>query len=277
VQQLTRNEGSGTNEADDHGPSWSPDGTAIAFTSTRDHRGDGFESNELYVMESDGSGHTRLTDNALGEGGPRWSPDGERIAFVRRGAPRRDRIEAALVARDGTGMRTLVENGELILSVDWSPDGSRIAFTSCPGAFGGREIWVSGADGRGARQLTDSVGRNSDPVWSPDGSRIAFVSERDRNGRCFFHDLHRIQRRDLRHERGRLGGDAPDRRSRADESPAWSPDGERIAFAGLRDVVGDVDEEDFEIYVMDADGENLRPLTDNRAWDVEPDWGRPRA
>jgi TolB protein len=56
VRQLTRNESQGENEADDGSPSWSPDGRRIAFTSTSDHEGDGFDSEELYVMEADGAG-----------------------------------------------------------------------------------------------------------------------------------------------------------------------------------------------------------------------------
>src|SRR6266508_4827005 len=62
----------GENEADDGSPSWSPDGRRIAFTSTRDHEGDGFDSEELYVMGADGDRQTRLTENESGEGGPSW-------------------------------------------------------------------------------------------------------------------------------------------------------------------------------------------------------------
>src|SRR5215216_2167391 len=58
VRKLTKNESEGENEADDGSPSWSPDGRRIAFTSTRDHEGDGFDSEELYVMGADGDRQT---------------------------------------------------------------------------------------------------------------------------------------------------------------------------------------------------------------------------
>ena len=55
------------NEYDEH-PSWSPDGTSIAFTSDRDGNW------EIYVMNVDGSNQTRLTDNSAYDGYPSWSP-----------------------------------------------------------------------------------------------------------------------------------------------------------------------------------------------------------
>ncbi len=58
-------------------PDWSPDGTRVAFSS---HREGGFN---VFVMNSDGSGTVRLSDNDGKEnGGPDWSPDGSKIAFT---------------------------------------------------------------------------------------------------------------------------------------------------------------------------------------------------
>ena len=58
-------------------PSWSPDGEKIAFDRS-DFTG---ESREIYVMNADGSGQTRLTNNNAVDRDPSWSPDGEKIAL----------------------------------------------------------------------------------------------------------------------------------------------------------------------------------------------------
>ena len=57
------------NRVDDWRSSWSPDGTRIAFGSTRDGNW------EIYVMNADGSGQTRLTDNTADDWWPSWSPN----------------------------------------------------------------------------------------------------------------------------------------------------------------------------------------------------------
>ena len=65
--------------ADDFTPSWSPDGTKIAFA-----RWDGGSGAEVYVMNADGTGQTNLTNNPADDSEPAWSPDGTKIAFTRR-------------------------------------------------------------------------------------------------------------------------------------------------------------------------------------------------
>jgi len=148
---------------------WSPDGSRIVFTSTRDD-----PSGELYTMNADGSGVVRLTHDATSAGcGPAWSPDGAWIAFCREGGIYRMRpisgSAALLVTSDG-------------FDPSWSPDGSKIA-------FGRGYVWewpladlaVIGADGTGFVQLHPNLDNNDlsfGPSWSPDGSWIAFTRQR---------------------------------------------------------------------------------------------------
>jgi Tol biopolymer transport system component len=122
-------DGTGRNELTDNNtgdsaPAWSPDGARIAFMSNRaesapcdSHDCVGF-TNELYVMDADGSDVTRLTETPNEEAGPRWSPDGEKIVFVRQGHVH---PELYVMNADGTCPRRLGEGTE----PDW--DGTAAA------------------------------------------------------------------------------------------------------------------------------------------------------
>jgi Tol biopolymer transport system component len=152
------------------GLSWSPNGAKIAFVSARDGTG------EIYVMNADGSGVTRLTSTYAIT--PVWSPDGARIAFV-------NSAGISVMNADGSGVTSLHQSGHLD---GWSPDGSKIAFQSgifCIRGCSVRSyIVVMNADGTGVTQLTNTGGDFS-PVWSPDGTRIAFASNRDGNSEIY--------------------------------------------------------------------------------------------
>jgi endonuclease YncB( thermonuclease family) len=131
---------------------------------------------EIYVMNADGSGQTRLTNSATEDRSPAWSPDGHRIAF----SSLRDGDEEIYVMNaDGSGQTRLTDNADFDGFPAWSPDGTRIAFTSNRDSFWG-EIYVMNADGSRQTNLTNAPASDGDPAWSPDGKRIAFAS--DRNG-----------------------------------------------------------------------------------------------
>ncbi len=123
----------------DASPAWSPDGRHIAFDSNRDG------IFEVYVMNADGSGVTRLTGN--GGGNPAWSPDSRRIAFDSYHDGNR---EIYVMNADGSGVTRLTHNPADDGYPSWSPDGQRITFDST--RDGNREIYVD--ERRRLRRLT---------------------------------------------------------------------------------------------------------------------------
>ncbi|MFN8459398.1 MAG: hypothetical protein U0401_32905 [Anaerolineae bacterium] len=112
-------------------PAWSPDGTRIAFGSSRDEgnpSGCPFNCNfEIYVMNADGSDQRRLTNNPQVDNWPVWSPDGTRIAFT---SYRDGNAEIYIMNADGSNPTRLTNNPASDFWPMWSPDGTRIAFVT---------------------------------------------------------------------------------------------------------------------------------------------------
>ena len=206
---------------------------------------------EIYVMNADGTGVVRLTENPFFEDEPSWSPDGNRIAFVSGGV---GYINIYVMNADGTG-RVGLTDGFHNACPTWSPDGRRIAFEifrDRPGEMNG-EIYVMNADGTEQVNLTKNPAEDRSPSWSPDGNRIAFVSDRDGNLEIYVMNADGMGVVRLT--------DNPS----GEHNPMWSPDGNRIAFVSDRDG-------NLEINVMDADGTGQINLTKNPAEDHYPSW-----
>jgi TolB protein len=119
---------------------------------------------------------------------------------------------------------------------------------------GGSKLFVSRLDGSGLRQLTTGPGMDATPIWSPDGSHVVYASEVADNEDIWIVRADGTQLRNLtNHPAG-------------DSHPSWSPDGRRVVFCSTR---GDGENDD--VYVMDANGDNVRRLTDNGLhWDTFP-------
>ena len=247
------------------GPSWSPDGRQIAFTSL----GTGDEdtssiyvmTSSIYVMNADGSNMKQLTDHPPGGWGPSWSPDGRRIAFLGSlGTGDEYQWAIYVMNADGSGVTRLVDYDDEALGIpgtlSWSPDGRRIAFLGSLGT--GDEytsaIYVMNADGSSVRQLTDHTNYDGSPDWSPDGRKIAFTSDGT----------------SAESESGIyvMNADGSNVTQLADDSEftrlslslSWSPDGRRISFISLGE------EDTSAIYVMNADGSDVTHLADSAGW-----------
>src|SRR5216117_710181 len=110
----------------DFWPSWSPDGTRIAFASDRASRPDTVNL-DLYVMNADGTGLVRVTTDTALDDEPVWAPDGVRLAF----RSNRDGNDEIYVANDdGSGLMRLTTSPGHDVQPAWAPDGNKIAFVT---------------------------------------------------------------------------------------------------------------------------------------------------
>src|SRR5437879_3770481 len=137
----------------------------IAFVSDRDG------NNEIYVMNADGSGVTRLTDNPAADGDPAWSPDGTRMAFT---STRDGNSEIYVMNADGSGVTRLTNDPNQDGHPAWC--GTRIAFQSDRYLPPFYDIYVMNDDGTGPTRLTITNAASDEyPAWSPSCAGIAFT------------------------------------------------------------------------------------------------------
>jgi Tol biopolymer transport system component len=194
---------------DDRSPAWSPDGTRLAFVSHRDAN----NTQEIYVMASDGSSSRRLTTDS-GNGlvfnvDPTWSPDGSHIAW--RKVVDNSNDEIAVMNTDGSGQRRLTADGGRKTAPQWSPDSTRLLY-----ARQGSGIHVVDVNSGSARSLTPQGVADVLPRWSSDGTQIAFTG----NDTIWVMSADGTGRRQVSQTRG-LGA-------------RWSPDGTKLAFSAIR-------------------------------------------
>ena len=213
-----------------------------------------FERNDhIYIMNADGSGATQVTSSTDYNDEPSWSPDGTKIAFAA-STSEFDPSDIYVINTDGSGLTQLTSDSLYDFGPVWSPDGSKIAFSREPEGDV-LEIFVMNSDGTGVTQLTDNDMTDDFPSWSPDGSKIAFSSIVSGTTEI------RVMNADG------SGLIQLTDNSFNDFMPSWSPDGEKIAFASTRD--GD---SVYDIFIMNNDGSNVMRATSNNAHDIGPDW-----
>ena len=164
----------GNPEKQSYLPTYSPDGTRIAFTLSVGG------NQEIYVMNRDGSNLRRLTNHPEIDTSPTWSPTGAQIAWVsgRSGNP-----NVYVMNSDGTGQRKLT-NEAWADRPTWSREPfNEIAFAARTGPGFDIKIY-SFATGQSTK-ITDGIGSNESPAFSPNGRHVAFVSTRNGKEQVF--------------------------------------------------------------------------------------------
>lgn len=213
--------------------SWSPDGTRLVFSAMQSGKTD------LYTIRVDGSGLTRLTQDAGNNVWASFSPDGERIAF------HSDRSggggDVWVMNADGSNPVRLTSYASRNAYPSWSPDGKRIVFAST--RAGGQQLFVMKADGSDQVRITSATVDGTkyyNPVWSPKSNRIVFYSSKgDHNDQILVINADGSSQRVLT---GGIGHNT---------FPSWTPDGKRIIFNSDREGVRRA------LYLIDADGSDL--------------------
>ena len=139
----------------DVGGSYSPDGTRVVFESDRSG------SQQVYVMNADGSDQRRISFFGGRAATPEWSPRGDQIAFTHIAGD----LRVAVMSPSGGGMRHLTNSWQ-DEAPTWSPNGRIVQFFRTARNSGETSIWQVDLTGRNERRLPTPVGA-SDPAWGP--------------------------------------------------------------------------------------------------------------
>lgn len=209
-------------------PSLSPDGTRIVWV---------VRNNEIWTMNSDGSGRAHIASCPMACSFPKWSPEGSRIAYVTQSRSRGD-DRVVVVGADGSRPNRY-HTDFTPYSVTWSPEGEKLAVTvtGSPETAG---LWTLDLESAAQRRIR--TGNSLNPDWSPDGKAILFSD----GVRMYTISPDGTGQRQISIGRGQfLGG-------------SWSSDGTVIAYDYYPGRAGTKQ----QVWAMAADGTGARPLSD---------------
>jgi TolB protein len=223
-------------------PSWSPDGTKVAYVS--------FEAKKpvVYVQNLVTRARTVIANEKGSNSAPSWSPDGSRLAVA---LSRDGHTQVYTVSANGGGLRRISNSNGIDTEPQFSADGQSIYFTS--DRSGGPQIYRMSASGGDAKRVTFSGNYNISPRIASDGKTLAYISRRGGGFQLYALDLASNQEQ-------RLSDTA------SDESPSFSPNGKYIMYAtasGGRKSLA----------VVSVDGRVKQRLTTQAGNIKEPTWG----
>ncbi|MBK5294053.1 MAG: PD40 domain-containing protein [Acidobacteriia bacterium] len=241
----------------EHQPDYSPDGSRIAFISSRSGE------HEVWIANSDGSNPVQLTNGAANPTAPRWSPDGRRIAFAKRPGGNTD---IYVVDAQGGVPKRLTTDPANDATAYWSRDGKWIYFAS--NRTGRNEVWkIAAAGGSPEVQVTrnggwrsresadgtilyfqkfDTVGLWQMPVAGGTEKKIADTpmlqpwDMAGANSIVYFGSGRTLHRLDLATLRDTVIKPLPERTSGGTSNMTVSPDGRWMVFVRVDQVISDL-------------------------------------
>jgi Tol biopolymer transport system component len=255
-------------------PAISPDGRSIVVSE----RAPANDRTALVMWDIDGTNPRRLYSDDVNVMGLEWSRDGQWVAFgaggffgARTSAP----AKIMIMRPDGTNAHAVTQEPGNAGFPSWSPDGTEIVFRAWAGNEQGEGLRIVDVETGKSRVLTNQY--DTLPAWSPNGGEIIFTRyARDERFRYDEFDIYSI----------RPDGSGLKRLTSSEGNDAhafWSPDGTSILWSSSR--FGFKDESPLvigqpqpyaELFIMNADGSDQRPLTDNHYEEGTPAW-QPRA
>lgn len=238
---------------DDFNPAWNPDGSQIAFVSTRPNELASRQA--IYIMDANGSNVHQLTTDFYSDW-PDWSHDGKQITYA-------NNDDIYVIKADGSGQpANLTNSPEKDSQPTWSPDGSKIAWLS--GSDGNWNVFVMSSDGSNIQQITDN-GQVFRVHWTRDGRILTDWGWKDQQEFC--HNC-------IVNADGSTIMDGGGKGELARHIPFWTLDGEMVEVANVDIFTGDN-----EIYLVGKNlpdpqglGAGFLNLTNNPADDRNPDW-----
>ena len=247
-------------------PQFTPDGARLTMADSPV----ALAKNSVLIMNADGGSRAVLfSDPARSVLAPVWSPDGLSLAFglgrffpmVQGFGP----ADLAVLDVKSGALRVLTDGKENVGFPSWSPDGRHIVYREWNDTSS--SLRIIDVESRAVTTLLRDFGRVNFPGWSPDGRLVQFTSDRDGN-----YELYTIE---VESKRIARLTDSPG----SDAHATWSPDGQWMAFSSVRGGFKDEaalnpgnPQASGDLYVMRADGTDVRALTDNPFEEATPGW-----
>lgn len=236
-------------------PDWNPKGERVAFSAHTPPSEGEKPSWGIYTCNEEGGDFKRILDNARKA---EFNPQGDKIAY--HATDKRSGTFIGVANADGSQPHKVGVEGRLQNSWSWDPQGHQLAYET----FKDGEFQIRVTDFTGKKDRLLSNGHSGQywiktPQWSPDGDKILFERHERLSPKSSLVTVDVNTREELQvsHMLGRT------------YDASWSPDGTQIAFVANKD---NLPRADVDLFVMDADGKNVKKLSGLKGDEHAPVW-----